>query len=119
MAESVELEAQKRTGRGTRAAERLRTKGRIPGVVYGHKEETVSVSVSRDDLLAVIRHRTTVVDLKTDGAVQKAQISEVQWDHMGKDVLHVDFKRVSADERIEVHVPVELRGIAPGVTAGG
>jgi large subunit ribosomal protein L25 len=119
MAESVELVAEKRPGRGTRAAERLRQQGRIPAVVYGHKEETVSVSVSADDLLAVIRHRTTVVDLRTDGAVQKAQISEVQWDHLGKEVLHVDFKRVSADERIEVRVPVELRGIAPGVTSGG
>ena len=44
---------------------------------------------------------------------------EVQWDHLGQDVLHVDFRRVSADERIHVTVPIELRGIAPGVTGGG
>ena len=34
-------------------------------------------------------------------------------------MLHVDFTRVAADERIKVVVPIELRGIAPGVTAGG
>src|SRR5207248_279513 len=51
--------------------------------------------------------------------VQKAQIAELQWDHLGKDVLHADFKRVSADERITVPVRIEIRGIAPGVTAGG
>ena len=44
---------------------------------------------------------------------------EVQWDHLGLDILHVDFRRVSADERIHVPVRIELRGIAPGVTTGG
>jgi large subunit ribosomal protein L25 len=43
----------------------------------------------------------------------------VQWDHLGKDLLHVDFARVAADERIVLTVPIELRGTAPGVTAGG
>jgi large subunit ribosomal protein L25 len=64
------------------------------------------------------RHGTRVVDLKESGKLEKALIREVQWDHLGKDVLHVDFTRVSADERIRVNVPVELRGIAPGVTGG-
>src|SRR5439155_17618767 len=39
--------------------------------------------------------------------------------HLGKEVLHVDFMRVSQDERIEVPVRIELKGIAPGVTGGG
>ena len=60
-----------------------------------------------------------MVDLQTDHGLQKAQIAELQWDHLGKDVLHVDFKRVSADERITVQVRVELRGTPPGIAAGG
>jgi large subunit ribosomal protein L25 len=119
MAESEVLGAQKRQGSGTRLARRLRAGGRVPAVVYGHGEGTVSVSVAAEDLMAVIRHGARVVDLDTDGAVQKALIREVQWDHLGKEVLHVDFARVAADERIHVTVPVEIRGIAPGVTAGG
>jgi large subunit ribosomal protein L25 len=43
----------------------------------------------------------------------------VQWDHLGKDVLHVDFTRVSADERIHVNVAIEIRGVAPGLSHGG
>jgi len=43
----------------------------------------------------------------------------VQWDHLGKELLHVDFARVAADERIVLTVPLEIRGTAPGVTAGG
>jgi large subunit ribosomal protein L25 len=46
-------------------------------------------------------------------------IREVQWDTWGMNVLHVDFTRVSAHERIEVRVLVELRGEAPGLKEGG
>jgi large subunit ribosomal protein L25 len=119
MADAEVLTVQKREGRGSRIAAKLRKSGRIPAVVYGHKEETLSVALSGDEVNAVLRHKVQIVDLKMDGGVQKAQIRDVQWDHLGKEVLHVDLKRVSLDERIEISVPLELRGIAPGVTGGG
>jgi large subunit ribosomal protein L25 len=119
MAEQLVLTTTKREGRGSRAADKLRKAGQLPAVLYGHKEETVALAVSAEAMESVIRHKARVVDLQTDGATQKALIREVQWDHLGKDVLHIDFERVSADERIHVSVPVELKGIAPGVTGGG
>src|SRR5262249_45666692 len=91
----------------------------VPGVVYGHKEATVAISLVRDDLEKAIRHGIRVVDLKTNGKEEKALIKEVQWDHLGKDILHVDFAREAADERIVVNVPLELAGPASGDTAGG
>ena len=119
MAEIVLLPTEMREGRGTRISEKLRKKGRVPAVVYGHKEKTLSVSVGHDVLLNAVRHGARIVDVQLDGKVEKAQIMELQWDYLGKDVLHVDFKRVSADERITITVPVELKGIAPGIAAGG
>jgi len=119
MAESVVLVAQKREGRGSRLAQRLRAQGQIPGVLYGHKQATVSVALPGDALAHAIRHGTRVLDLRTDAGLEKVLIREVQWDHLGKDVLHVDFARVSADERIKISVRLEVRGTAPGVTAGG
>jgi large subunit ribosomal protein L25 len=119
MAETVELKGDARKGFGTRVAQKLRTRGRIPAVLYGHKQDTVSLSLAVDDLMHAIRHGHRFVDLKIDGHTESALIAEVQWDHLGKEVLHVDFKRVSRDERIKVTVPVELRGIAPGVSGGG
>lgn len=119
MAESVVLVVEKRDGKGSRLADRIRKQGKVPAVLYGHKEATLSVSVPHDALMAAIRHNTRVVDLSLEGKTEKAQIAELQWDTFGKDVLHVDFKRVSADERIEQVVPIELRGIAPGVSEGG
>jgi large subunit ribosomal protein L25 len=119
MAETFALSAQKREGRGSQAARRLRRQGLVPAVIYGHKEETLSIALSLEELEKAIRRGVRVVDLKADGKEEKALIREVQWDHFGKDLLHVDFARVSADERIVTTVPLELRGVAPGVNAGG
>jgi large subunit ribosomal protein L25 len=119
MAESVTLKAQSRNTQGTHEARRMRKKGLIPAVVYGHKEATIALTVNRDDLYKVIRHGVRVVDLQAAGKTEKALIRDVQWDHLGLDILHVDFARVAADERIKIEVRIELRGTAPGVTAGG
>jgi large subunit ribosomal protein L25 len=119
MAEAVVLAAEARSLHGTHNARRLRKQGRIPAVVYGHKEATVPLSLSHDELHKAIRHGVRLVDLKHGDKVEKALIREVQWDPIGHDILHVDFARVSADERIEVEVRIELRGTAPGLAAGG
>jgi large subunit ribosomal protein L25 len=120
MAETVVLKATKREGRGRHAAEKLRRQGQAPGVIYGHKQEVVAVALSAEDLSDAVRHGARVVELQTEGgAGETAMIWELQWDHLGKEILHVDFRRTSRDERVVVNVPIELRGIAPGVTGGG
>ena len=77
------------------------------------------MTLSHEDFAKALRHGARLVELKTDGSAEAAIIQEVQWDHLGKEVLHVDFRRVSKDERIVVPVPLDLRGIAPGVSGGG
>ncbi len=119
MAESVKVVVQPRTTTGSQAARRLRRQGLIPAVIYGHKEATVSVALSAEDIEKIIRHGVHVVDLQVDGKTEKALIREVQWDHLGKDLLHVDFNRIAADERVVVTVPLTIRGTAPGVAQGG
>lgn len=119
MAESVVLKTQPRSERGSGAARRLRRQGLVPGILYGHKEENLSVSLSADALLKAVRKGTHVVDVDLHGKLEKVLIREVQWDYLGKDPVHVDFERVSADERITVTVPLEIRGTAPGIAQGG
>ncbi len=119
MAESVALVTQPRKGRGSQAARQLRRKGMIPAVIYGHKEETLCVELSLEEVESAIRRGVRVVDLKANGKEEKALIRDVQWDHLGKELLHVDFARVAVDERIVVTVPLEIRGVAPGINAGG
>jgi len=119
MVESAILEVEKRTSKGSRESRRMRKKGLLPGVVYGHKQETISVTLSSETLTNLVRHGVRVVDLQFGSAKDKALIRELQWDHLGKEILHVDFARVSEEERIEVEVRLEIRGTAPGIAAGG
>src|SRR5262249_35264078 len=91
----------------------------VPCVIYGHKEATVSLALKLDEVEKVIRQRIRVVDLQTDGKQEKALIRELQWDHLGKHLLHIDFARVSRDERVVLPVPVEIRGTPPGGSAAG
>lgn len=119
MAETVQLTTQPRKDIGSSQARQLRRQGLIPAVVYGHKEATSSIVLPREELEKAIRSGAHVVDLKTDSALQKCLIREVQWDHLGLDLLHVDFARIALDERVVVTVPVELRGQLPGTAAGG
>jgi large subunit ribosomal protein L25 len=119
MAEAVTLKTEPRKGKGTRDAVRQRKTGRIPAIVYGHKETPASVTVSRDELATALRQHARTVQLQVDGKSETALIQQVQHDHLGSTILHVDFRRVSADERVRTMVEIELRGNAPGATGGG
>jgi large subunit ribosomal protein L25 len=115
---SEALKVQKRDLSGKRNSRRLRAAGTVPVVLYGHGEESLSLAVAADQLRAALRHGARVVDL--EGAVnEKAFIRELQWDAFGTMILHVDFTRVSADERLTIEVNVVLRGECPGVKDGG
>jgi large subunit ribosomal protein L25 len=119
MAEAFTLEVEDRTKSGTNAAKQIRKKGLVPAVMYGHGEETAVLSVPGDALYKAIRHGVRIFDVKHKGNVQKTLLRDVQWDPLGHDILHADFYRVRADEKITLDVKVELKGTAPGVTTGG
>src|SRR5262245_281825 len=112
------LQAESRDTRGKRHAKRLRDGGKVPAVLYGHGEKTLSLAVPADQIKAVVRHGARVVQLK-GAASDSALIRELQYDVYGLQILHVDLTRVSADERVHVKVPLEIRGQATGVKEGG
>ncbi len=106
---------QKNKGTGTRVARRLRKSGRIPAVIYGHKQAVVPVTVSHDDVLRMVKTPGHLAELDLGGATETVLIRDIQWDHLGKEILHLDFARVSAEEIIDTEVPLEIRGHArPG-----
>src|SRR6476646_6159080 len=117
--QSVQLTAQPRPEVGSRANKRLRDRGLVPGVVYGHKEAVVPVTLQKKELVGHLNHGAHVFDLALDGKSQKVLVKEVQYDHLGIEVIHVDFARVSLDEKVEVTVPLELKGEPKGEADGG
>ena len=117
--QSIQIAAEPRAGLGSRANKRLRDTGKVPGVVYGHKEAVVPVSLPKKELVNHLNHGAHVFDLSLDGKAEKVLVKEVQYDHLGIEVIHIDFARVSADERVEVTVPLELKGTPAGEADGG
>lgn len=118
MAEIKTLTVENRQETGKRRNRRLRKTGKIPAVLYGHKQDVVSLTLSAEEVETVIRHGNRFVAL-TGAVNERAFIKECQWNTWGTEVLHVDFARVSEHEKIRMTVPLELRGEAPGVKDGG
>lgn len=112
------LEVAAREQHGKLRNRRLRATGHLPAVLYGHGEESLSLSISADQLRASLRHGAKVVQLA--GAAEcQALLKDIQWDTFQQYVLHVDLLRVDSKDRVKIDVPVSLRGEAPGTHEGG
>ena len=118
MAEQIPIPTVARSKGGKHSNRRLRHSGQTPAVLYGHGEANVCLSVPSDLLATALRHGSRLVGL-TGAVNESAFVRDLQWDTYGTHVLHVDFTRISVDELVKVHLTVELRGHAPGITEGG
>jgi large subunit ribosomal protein L25 len=119
MAQTAQITAKARPELGSRANKRLRDAGMLPGVIYGHKEAVVPVTLPKKEVVNHLSHGTHLFELGLDGKSETVLVKEVQFDHLGLEVLHVDFARVSLDEEVDVTVPLELKGEPRGEKDGG
>ena len=117
--QSVQIKASPRSELGSRANKRLRDKGLVPGVVYGHKEAVVPVTLPKKELVGHLTHGAHLFELGIGAKNETVLVKEVQYDHLGQEVLHIDFARVSLDETVDVTVPLELKGEPKGAEEGG
>src|SRR5215813_7409278 len=116
------LIAQKRSETGSGVARRLRRDGRVPAVVYGLDEGTVSVSVPARELDHILHSASgsnTLITLKGDEGEQLALARQIHRHPVKGTLVHVDFVRVRADQAIEAEVPIQFTGEAEGVREGG
>lgn len=119
MDKTLLLEAQIRERTGSGAAAQLRKEGRVPAIVYGHKQEPVAISLDAHDFLKGLQRGQRLMDIKVEGKTQKMMLKELQYDYLGRDVVHVDLMRVDVMETVRVTIPLELKGIAQGTQEGG
>jgi large subunit ribosomal protein L25 len=121
--ELVEAQARPDSSRGKNEARRLRAGGRIPGVVYGAKQQTIAVSLDPKQITRILQSKTghnTIFELQVNGEKSRVMIVDWQHDPMQGKLLHIDLKRIAMDEKIRVSVPIHLTGEAEGVkTQGG
>ncbi len=112
------LEVEKRGQTGSAATRRLRRNGNVPAVLYGHGEDTQHLAIPATQVKMVARNHTKMVRLS--GAIKDtALVSEMQWDPLGIEVLHLDLIRVNLKEKVELSVAIHLHGDPIGVREGG
>ena len=118
----IPLGGTRRDTLGKGGARKARAAGHIPGVLYGHGQQPVPVSVAaREFDLALRSHKggNPIVNLAVAGGEYTALIRDVQYDPLTHDILHLDFQHISLTETIEVKVAVHLTGLPIGVKDGG
>jgi len=119
MAKAFSLKAQTREHTGSKAAAKVRREGRIPAIVYGHRQEAKAISLDAHDFVEGLHHGHRVIDVQVGRKKEKVMVKDLQYDHLGKLVVHADLMRVDVTERVRVAVPLELKGVAKGTHEGG
>jgi len=119
------LKAEKRETRGKNEARRLRAAGKIPAVVYGtEKSKALEIAVDPRMLLRILHSEAgvnTLIGLEGAGlaAGGKVLVKEYQLDPIDHRLLHADFYAVAMDKKLEVTVPIVLKGEPKGVKQQG
>lgn len=112
-----------RSVQGTGASRRLRNAGKTPGIIYGGAAEPTMIELDHNALWHALKKEafhSSILDLEVAGKSEKALLRAFQMHPFKPMVLHVDFQRVSATDKIHVKVPLHFMNqeAAPGVKLG-
>jgi large subunit ribosomal protein L25 len=108
---AIEVVAQTRKLQGTGASRRLRRSGKVPGIVYGGKKPAATIELDHNPLYHQLRNEkfhASILTLALDGAKEQVLLRAVNMHPFKMEVQHIDFQRVSADEKIHVKVPLHF-----------
>lgn len=113
----VKVEVRKE--RGSRAAQRIRAQGKLPGIVYGLGKEPVSVTLPTSETVAVILSGSHILEVTLEGKNEKMLIQGVGRDYRDTTVEHVDLLRIDPNQKVKVEIALEFRGTPKGAKEGG
>ena len=116
---NVEVRAEKGT---KKVLSTLRAESRIPAVVYGGEKPPISLALSEKEFMAARRKggANAILRLKHSKGEETVVVKELQRHPVTDRPVHADFQRISLTQKIEVKVPLNIVGEAPGVkTSGG
>src|SRR5262249_50400455 len=112
---TANLKTTPRTRMGTRAARVLRIQGRIPVSLQGEGKEARLLTIDQHGFLTARRRHEHVFTLEfEDGGSDSVMVRELQWDPLGEDIVHVEFRRVDLTRETEAQVPLEFVGHPKG-----
>ncbi|MBU6467576.1 MAG: 50S ribosomal protein L25/general stress protein Ctc [Betaproteobacteria bacterium] len=120
----MEIKVTQRSVQGTGASRRLRRQGRVPGIVYGGGAEALAIELDHNEIYHKLRQESfhsSILTMKMDDKTEQALLRDVQMHPFKPIVLHVDFQRVNANEKIHMKVPLHFVNgdISPAVKLSG
>lgn len=109
-----------RKEQGSGASRRLRIAGQTPGIIYGGAAAPVTIALDHNALYHALKKETfhsSILDLEMDGKSQQVLLRDFQMHAFKQLVMHVDFQRVDASQKIHVKVPLHFvnADISPAV----
>jgi len=121
---SIEFKATKRVDQGTGASRRLRRAGQLPGIIYGGNQDAEAITLDHNELYHLLRKEafhSSVLTVIVDGKKETVILRDTQWHPYKQQVLHIDFQRVSASEKLHIKVPLHFVNgdLSPAVKLGG
>jgi len=124
MSDLFVLDAEVRDDKGKGASRRLRRENKVPAILYGAGLEPVSLSLSHNEMMRQLGYQafySHVLTINVNGKSHSAIIKDLQRHPYKPAILHMDFLRVTANQPIRVHVPLEFlnESTSVGVKAGG
>lgn len=111
MSEQLTLSAETRDRAGKGASRAMRREGRVPAVVYGNKEEPLSIHVEEKALAKMLstgHFMNSVVMIESGGAQHRTLPKDVQFHPVTDRPMHVDFLRISEHSKVHVNVPIRF-----------
>jgi len=112
--DAFELNAEIRTGKGRAESRRLRRQGRVPGVVYGGNREPALISLGHNELNRSLDNEaffSHIIKIRVaDGRSQQVVLRDLQRHPARPFIEHIDFMRVTADEKLRMSVPLHFVG---------
>ena len=109
----VTLTAEAGRETGSSSTRRLRSQGKIPGVVYGHGADPIAVSVVAREFQIAMSGEAGLNTLLTLEVGQQNFLTlarDIQHHPFRNVVTHVDFLIVSRDDVISAEIPINLVG---------
>lgn len=125
MSTGFEIGAQVRTDSGKATSRRLRHAGFVPAIIYGAGKEPQMITLPHDSILHALEQESFfshILTVKLDnGQSEQVVLKDVQRHVYKPKIEHVDFFRVSATEKLTMHVPIHYIGeeASAGVKDGG
>lgn len=121
---NIQFKAEKRDAKGTGASRRLRRTGRVPGIVYGADKDAQQVTLDHNEIYHLLRKEAfhaSVLTMDLDGEKGTVVLRDTQWHPFRQQVLHLDFQRVTAGEKLHLKVPLHFVNdeMSPGIKLQG